>query len=258
MGRSRSRSRSGGGADRSRFQKLVDERQQCRRDRDFDRADELRDQLRGMGVNIDDTGLTWRGPDGLEGNVHNGGQPGIARKDGDWDCPGCGKMVFASKSECFSCGEQKPRDGGRGGRGGKTTVLPVAAAATTAAAGAMRATIAARLHGTAGGARQRELSLAMEPEANVEVRRACRPNERTMLLGRRPARNHWGDPTSGELMSSFFFFFDLLFRTLPQKPRWHSTTTDLSQRHILAFPDSPAETTLAGLKQPSGMSYNIS
>lgn len=74
----------------------------------------------------------------------------------------------------------------------------------------------------------------MEPAANVEVRRACRPNERTMLLGRRPARNHWGDPTLGELMSSFFFFFffDLFFQTLPQKPRWHSTTTDLSQRQM--------------------------
>ncbi|CAK0841593.1 unnamed protein product [Prorocentrum cordatum] len=40
----------------------------------------------------------------------------IERRDGDWDCPRCGKMVFASKSECFACGEPKPSGGG-GGRG---------------------------------------------------------------------------------------------------------------------------------------------
>ncbi|CAK0841193.1 unnamed protein product [Prorocentrum cordatum] len=36
------------------------------------------------------------------------------RRDGDWDCPRCGKMVFASKDECFACGEPKS-SGGRGG-----------------------------------------------------------------------------------------------------------------------------------------------
>jgi len=129
MGRSRSRSRGygGGGGERDRIQSMVDERQQCRRDRNFDKADELRDQLRGMGVNIDDTDLTWRGPGGFEGQVANGGSfgggggggggsgAGIQRRDGDWDCPQCGKMVFASKDECFSCGAPKPRGGG--GRG---------------------------------------------------------------------------------------------------------------------------------------------
>mmetsp|Transcript_28824 Transcript_28824/g.43635 ORF Transcript_28824/g.43635 Transcript_28824/m.43635 type:complete len:158 (+) Transcript_28824:101-574(+) len=119
MGRndSRSRSRSPPRADRDRIQRMVDERQQCRRDRDFSRADELRDQLRNMGVNVDDSGLMWRGPGGMEGDVHNGGQPGIQRKDGDWDCPRCRKMVFASKNECFSCGEPKPSDDRRGGGG---------------------------------------------------------------------------------------------------------------------------------------------
>lgn len=29
-------------------------------------------------------------------------------KDGDWDCPGCGFLVFASKNECMKCGGQKP------------------------------------------------------------------------------------------------------------------------------------------------------
>merc|ERR1740121_1760455 len=76
-----------------------------------------------MGVNIDDTDLTWRGSGGMEGRVNNGfggdkgGGKGIERRDGDWDCPACGKMVFASKDECFACGEPKPRGGGGGGGG---------------------------------------------------------------------------------------------------------------------------------------------
>merc|ERR1719512_364925 len=76
-----------------------------------------------MGVNIDDTDLIWRGPGGMEGRVANGGGSGggggfgggIQRRDGDWDCPACGKMVFASKEECFSCGAPKPRGSGGGG-----------------------------------------------------------------------------------------------------------------------------------------------
>merc|ERR1740129_588432 len=80
-----------------------------------------------MGVNIDDTDLSWRGPGGMEGRVNNGfgggkggdkgGGKGIERRDGDWDCPAWGKMVFASKDECFACGEPKPRGGGAGGGG---------------------------------------------------------------------------------------------------------------------------------------------
>jgi len=37
-----------------------------------------------------------------------GGHMGGNRRPGDWDCPNCGKMVFSSKSECFSCGTKKP------------------------------------------------------------------------------------------------------------------------------------------------------
>mmetsp|Transcript_3968 Transcript_3968/g.6969 ORF Transcript_3968/g.6969 Transcript_3968/m.6969 type:complete len:158 (+) Transcript_3968:137-610(+) len=36
------------------------------------------------------------------------------KRPGDWDCPECGALVFASKDACFKCGA--PRDGG--GRGG--------------------------------------------------------------------------------------------------------------------------------------------
>eukprot|EP00746_Dinoflagellata_sp_MGD_P072350 gnl/MRDRNA2_/MRDRNA2_29370_c0_seq1.p1 gnl/MRDRNA2_/MRDRNA2_29370_c0~~gnl/MRDRNA2_/MRDRNA2_29370_c0_seq1.p1 ORF type:complete len:153 (+),score=30.52 gnl/MRDRNA2_/MRDRNA2_29370_c0_seq1:102-560(+) len=120
MGRdSRSRSR-GGGADEAKIQDMVDERQQCRRDRDFDKADRIRDELRDMGVRVDDTELTWEGPNRMRGKIANGKGGGGGgkgggkeRRPGDWDCPNCGKLVFASKEECFACGTRK----GEGGRG---------------------------------------------------------------------------------------------------------------------------------------------
>merc|ERR1712136_559199 len=43
-----------------------------------------------------------------------GGGKGGDTRPGDWECPGCGINVFASKNECFKCGEQKPTS--RGGR----------------------------------------------------------------------------------------------------------------------------------------------
>ena len=39
-------------------------------------------------------------------------------KPGDWPCPKCQINNFARRSECFRCGEYKPRDGGGGGGGG--------------------------------------------------------------------------------------------------------------------------------------------
>merc|ERR1719387_1659659 len=71
MGRD-SRSRSRGGADEGKIQDLVDERAQCRRDRDFDKADRIRDELRDMGVRVDDTELTWEGRGGMRGKISNG------------------------------------------------------------------------------------------------------------------------------------------------------------------------------------------
>eukprot|EP00931_Biecheleriopsis_adriatica_P019912 TRINITY_DN1343_c0_g1_i2.p1 TRINITY_DN1343_c0_g1~~TRINITY_DN1343_c0_g1_i2.p1 ORF type:complete len:155 (-),score=26.14 TRINITY_DN1343_c0_g1_i2:187-651(-) len=55
------------------------------------------------------------------------GGGGQESRPGDWDCPNCGAMVFASKSECFKCGEPKPGTGRgrrdsrdrRGGGGGR-------------------------------------------------------------------------------------------------------------------------------------------
>ncbi|CAE7508233.1 cysS [Symbiodinium pilosum] len=122
-GRSDSRSRSGGrDGDGDRIQQMVDERQAARRDRDFDKADRMREELKDMGVRIDDTQLTWNAPGGLRGVVNNpGGKGPIERREGDWSCPNCGKLVFAAKDTCFSCGEPRPSgdrgyNGGRGGR----------------------------------------------------------------------------------------------------------------------------------------------
>ncbi|CAK0814756.1 unnamed protein product [Prorocentrum cordatum] len=66
----------GGRVDVDRIQRLVDERQQYRRDRDFSTADRMRDELRDMGVQVSDDSLTWRGPGGLDGVVNNGGGGG--------------------------------------------------------------------------------------------------------------------------------------------------------------------------------------
>ena len=41
-----------------------------------------------------------------------------APRAGDWECPSCGRNVFASKTECFKCGEPRPEGAGGGGGGG--------------------------------------------------------------------------------------------------------------------------------------------
>merc|ERR1719215_2003664 len=53
------------------------------------------------------------------------------RRAGDWTCPACGENVFASKTECFKCGEQKP--GGKNASS-KAAKAPKAAEAVGAAA----------------------------------------------------------------------------------------------------------------------------
>lgn len=127
--RSRSRGRGGDGPDQEEIQKLVEERQEARKARDFEKSDALRDKLKDMDVHVDDTELTWRGPDGMRGSHgdkdgRGGGAPnkgkgsGKDRKPGDWDCGECGRMNFARREECFSCGAPKREDRGRGGRGG--------------------------------------------------------------------------------------------------------------------------------------------
>lgn len=50
-----------------RIQKIVDERQERRVRKDFDGADRLLNELRSMGVQVNDKDLSWTGPDGLVG-----------------------------------------------------------------------------------------------------------------------------------------------------------------------------------------------
>eukprot|EP00930_Biecheleria_cincta_P072228 TRINITY_DN59664_c0_g1_i1.p1 TRINITY_DN59664_c0_g1~~TRINITY_DN59664_c0_g1_i1.p1 ORF type:complete len:171 (+),score=17.69 TRINITY_DN59664_c0_g1_i1:76-588(+) len=115
MGRgSRSRSRSPAGGkdvDEKQIQKLVNERQECRKNRDFGKADDLRKELSDLGVQVDDTDGNWRGPRGLSGKVdglESGG--GVVRRDNDWDCSKCGKMNFARRDSCFTCGTSRLAD----------------------------------------------------------------------------------------------------------------------------------------------------
>ncbi|HKQ99625.1 MAG TPA: hypothetical protein VJT09_03065, partial [Pyrinomonadaceae bacterium] len=44
------------------IQSLIDERQEARRRRDFNRADEIRDQLAARGITLEDTkdGVRWK------------------------------------------------------------------------------------------------------------------------------------------------------------------------------------------------------
>jgi len=91
-----------------RIQKLVDERQQAKKERNFDKADRLEEELRGMGVHENRTDFTWSGPNGMKGSL-------IQRRPGDWECPSCSTLCFASKDRCFKCGTRKDGSGGGGG-----------------------------------------------------------------------------------------------------------------------------------------------
>ena len=51
--RSRGRGKGGRGDESENIQQMVDERQAARRDRDFDKADRMREELKEMGVRID-------------------------------------------------------------------------------------------------------------------------------------------------------------------------------------------------------------
>eukprot|EP01062_Namystynia_karyoxenos_P016178 TRINITY_DN15898_c0_g1_i1.p1 TRINITY_DN15898_c0_g1~~TRINITY_DN15898_c0_g1_i1.p1 ORF type:complete len:260 (+),score=46.61 TRINITY_DN15898_c0_g1_i1:97-780(+) len=81
---SSSRSRSGGGKvkepfkrrsgsyDSREIQKILAERQNCRRQRDFERADGIRQELRDAGITIDDNIMEWRTPCGKSGTYGYG------------------------------------------------------------------------------------------------------------------------------------------------------------------------------------------
>eukprot|EP00927_Polykrikos_kofoidii_P064021 TRINITY_DN58_c0_g2_i2.p1 TRINITY_DN58_c0_g2~~TRINITY_DN58_c0_g2_i2.p1 ORF type:complete len:192 (-),score=34.30 TRINITY_DN58_c0_g2_i2:56-565(-) len=58
-----------------------------------------------------------RGSAGGGGGGYGGGGKSDTRP-GDWECPGCGLNIFASKDSCFKCGATKS-SGRRGGGGGR-------------------------------------------------------------------------------------------------------------------------------------------
>ena len=58
-------------------------------------------------------GQEWAGQDYAPAQQ----QPSQNRRAGDWDCPQCGALVFASRWECFKCNSPRP-DGGSSAGGG--------------------------------------------------------------------------------------------------------------------------------------------
>lgn len=79
-----------------------------------DRAVDVEPASGGGGGGRDRSPSRGRGGGGSFGGGSFGGGGKGGGKPGDWDCPECGAMVFASKSECFKCGARKPSGGGGG------------------------------------------------------------------------------------------------------------------------------------------------
>mmetsp|Transcript_69171 Transcript_69171/g.119974 ORF Transcript_69171/g.119974 Transcript_69171/m.119974 type:complete len:195 (+) Transcript_69171:3-587(+) len=88
-----------------RIQKLVDERFEAKRSREFEKADRLYEELRAMGVQVTGSQLSWTGPGGLSGKVQ-------ARRPGDWECTRCDLLVVSKGIKCAKCGARKPGTGG--------------------------------------------------------------------------------------------------------------------------------------------------
>merc|ERR1739848_621857 len=65
-----------------RIQRIVDEREDARRAKNFDKTNELQSVLRGMGVQVNDGDLTWKATGGLSGTVKDG----LKMRPGDWKC----------------------------------------------------------------------------------------------------------------------------------------------------------------------------
>merc|ERR1711920_1019004 len=72
-------------------------------------AKDIWEELRRLGVEANHSLLTWKGPNGLSGNIKGGRQ----LKPGDWICETCQVVVFSSKGklDCFKCGQKKPDTG---------------------------------------------------------------------------------------------------------------------------------------------------
>jgi hypothetical protein len=66
-------------------------------------------------------GGTMAAAEGAVGRWEKGGRDGDRgappARPGDWACPSCQAICFASKTACFKCGEPKPAGAGGGGAG---------------------------------------------------------------------------------------------------------------------------------------------
>mmetsp|Transcript_80148 Transcript_80148/g.141800 ORF Transcript_80148/g.141800 Transcript_80148/m.141800 type:complete len:256 (+) Transcript_80148:97-864(+) len=98
-----------------RIQKLVDERFEAKRSREFEKADRLYEELRAMGVQVTGSQLSWTGPGGLSGKV------GVPMRAGEWECTHCDIAVPPRANKCNKCGARKPGSSGndRDDRGGR-------------------------------------------------------------------------------------------------------------------------------------------
>ena len=77
-------------------------------------ADELMKDLTDLGVGfLEDRSKTWFP---AQGQVRASSHPGA--RIGDWECPDCGALVYASKQACYRCGAERPA-GARSGGGEK-------------------------------------------------------------------------------------------------------------------------------------------
>lgn len=101
-----------------RIQRIVDERQDARRARDYRKSDELRQELRSMGVEVNDNEFIWTGPQGLTGKNFYGGAPPPKRGGGGGGGGGGGKddRGGRDKGRRSPSYDDKKKKGGRGGR----------------------------------------------------------------------------------------------------------------------------------------------
>ena len=87
-------------------------------------------------------GLCLDGGAGAE--LEEGGGPSVKRRAGDWDCPSCGALVWATKDQCFRCHAAKPKDTDESS-GGAAQGTEAAAAAREAALAAAEAELAKKV-----------------------------------------------------------------------------------------------------------------
>ena len=109
----------------TQVQELCEKRAICRGEKRFSEADAVLQELHTMGVTICDGKGTWQHKEsGSEGKIGTPQSkklsvkvpPPLIRRDGDWDCPKCKNVNWASRVKCFVCGITRETD--------STTVLP--------------------------------------------------------------------------------------------------------------------------------------